>query len=643
MAGSVLGLPIFRAFTANGAPLVGGKLFSYAAGTSTPQATYTDASLSVPNANPVILDANGQAPVWLSALGYKLILQDSLGVVQWTLDNIVEGLTTVNSANVPYTYPGTGGILRTVQDVLSDTISVKQFGAKGDGITDDTAAIQFCLDNFNYVSIPAGNYNVTTLNATKGNQFVDMQGSILIGISTVPVDCILNFQAVSSTWVGLVITGSFSSMYKCCVRWYNATQSSQFNVFFGMSLYHAYGGLFFGPPLDQVSTLQAQSENTIYGFFTRGVQVNLEMNHGNGFLFLESPMLVAEALDWPAGGGFDHAKARCFIAQSGNLDILGGEMQNASGDAVLGRVFEVTGASVYLTGAVTETNVPISYTSGLLVMNGGRTFNTTSNTSQFLIADGAVGELTICGGHRFLRPTGTGTFSAMPFASALGVASSLVVTVDDSVRIIEWRQDMAAGNLGLFIPYDAFSNLRLSGTRFLVTSGSPEMVANNTGVNILAARQVDTTCITLQGWFQTIAFGGGTTYFTAGDGPPGYANTCIENAATGEAYVTNINSASTTTVRQTGIPCEPGDMFSFDIWIKINTGTSAGAGVLGYDQTGTLVGFTKYITESGKPTPTGWHRYFLSFTVPAGVNYIGIGSYGNIAHVRMSNVRVFQN
>lgn len=79
-----------RYFDANGVPLSGGKLFAFQAGTSTPQDTFTDQSGGTPNLNPVILDANGQADVWVSGLGYKFILQDSNGVVQWTEDNVYE-------------------------------------------------------------------------------------------------------------------------------------------------------------------------------------------------------------------------------------------------------------------------------------------------------------------------------------------------------------------------------------------------------------------------------------------------------------------------------------------------------------------------------------------------------------------------
>ena len=80
--------PKLQFFDANGAPLVGGKLFTYAAGTSTPLATYTDAGGNTPTPNPVILDARGEANVWLSGSSYKFVLQTSTGVPVWTVDGL---------------------------------------------------------------------------------------------------------------------------------------------------------------------------------------------------------------------------------------------------------------------------------------------------------------------------------------------------------------------------------------------------------------------------------------------------------------------------------------------------------------------------------------------------------------------------
>jgi len=78
-----------RFFDSNGDPLAGGKLYSYIAGTSTPLGTFTDSTGGTPNANPVILDANGESDVWIGSGTYKFILKNSLDVTQWTVDNVV--------------------------------------------------------------------------------------------------------------------------------------------------------------------------------------------------------------------------------------------------------------------------------------------------------------------------------------------------------------------------------------------------------------------------------------------------------------------------------------------------------------------------------------------------------------------------
>lgn len=87
-------VPKFHAFDAVGVPLIGGLLYSYAAGTSTPLATYTDYTGNTANANPVVLDARGEANVWLSDDLYKLVLKDSLGNTIWTVDHVSANGTT---------------------------------------------------------------------------------------------------------------------------------------------------------------------------------------------------------------------------------------------------------------------------------------------------------------------------------------------------------------------------------------------------------------------------------------------------------------------------------------------------------------------------------------------------------------------
>jgi hypothetical protein len=71
-----------------GKPLAGGQLYTYVAGSyTTPQATYTDSTATEQNANPVVLDSNGMANVWISGY-YNIALYDANGALQYTEANV---------------------------------------------------------------------------------------------------------------------------------------------------------------------------------------------------------------------------------------------------------------------------------------------------------------------------------------------------------------------------------------------------------------------------------------------------------------------------------------------------------------------------------------------------------------------------
>jgi len=78
----------------------------------------------------------------------------------------------VDSKNVTYKADAPGAVIRNVHSKLSDFVSVKDFGAKGDGNHDDTQAIQLAVDSFNSNSFgsiwgdgklyfPKGRYKIT--------------------------------------------------------------------------------------------------------------------------------------------------------------------------------------------------------------------------------------------------------------------------------------------------------------------------------------------------------------------------------------------------------------------------------------------------------------------------------------------------
>jgi hypothetical protein len=88
-------VPVQRFYDNSGFPLVGGKLFTYIAGTTTKQSTFTDSTGGTPNANPTILDYRGEARIWIPPnVAYKYVLSPSTDTDPptapiWTVDQLV--------------------------------------------------------------------------------------------------------------------------------------------------------------------------------------------------------------------------------------------------------------------------------------------------------------------------------------------------------------------------------------------------------------------------------------------------------------------------------------------------------------------------------------------------------------------------
>lgn len=146
-----------------GNPLVGGTLYAYLAGTSTPTNMFSDDTGTVAGTS-VVLDSRGEPTtfklIWIdSSKNYKFILKDSTGTTIWTIDDI-SGDDTADASMVTYTPAGSGAVQTTVQAKLRETVSVKDFGAVGDGVADDTVALQNAFAAHNQLFFPEGTYLV---------------------------------------------------------------------------------------------------------------------------------------------------------------------------------------------------------------------------------------------------------------------------------------------------------------------------------------------------------------------------------------------------------------------------------------------------------------------------------------------------
>ena len=215
-------------FGNNGLPLAGGKLYTYAAGTTTPLATYTSSSGATPHANPIVLDSAGRVPseIWLTSSAlYKFVLKTAADVEIWTKDNVpgIAGpadlalyVTYTNLASTAagmgaaltgFKQAGTGAVAETVQSKLQERVSVKDFGAVGDGVTDDTAAIQAAFDSgAAYISFPKGTYIISDAIEPNSNTVIDARGAHIkfTGGNAVGHVCLIrsreNIEIFGGTW-----------------------------------------------------------------------------------------------------------------------------------------------------------------------------------------------------------------------------------------------------------------------------------------------------------------------------------------------------------------------------------------------------------------------------------------------------------
>ncbi len=168
MAATVIPMPKFMAFSDAGAPLSAGLVYTYAAGTTTPLATYSDSDLITPNANPVVLDSAGRATIYLTASSYKIVLKNSAGATVYTQDNIISSAPYNVDLDVPIT--------------AGEALTAGQAIYLSDGTGSRTAGRWYLTDSdiAAYSTLPITGFVTTTL--TLGEE-----GSVrLLGQATVP-------------------------------------------------------------------------------------------------------------------------------------------------------------------------------------------------------------------------------------------------------------------------------------------------------------------------------------------------------------------------------------------------------------------------------------------------------------------------
>lgn len=187
MTASLSGVFSPQQFTDAGAPAAGYRLYTYSPATTTHKVVYTDAAETTPHTYTsdglggqyIALNSRGELPaaLYLSLGGYDLCLKTSAGATVWTrravgiydgAGSIIDDLASTNDATKAAGQVGFSALLGyatgTVGGKLLNYIDVRDFGAKGDGTTDDTdeiIAAMTALPNGGTVFFPRGTYLIS--------------------------------------------------------------------------------------------------------------------------------------------------------------------------------------------------------------------------------------------------------------------------------------------------------------------------------------------------------------------------------------------------------------------------------------------------------------------------------------------------
>tara|TARA_R110002126_G_C10452983_1_gene499744 strand:+ start:8 stop:973 length:966 start_codon:yes stop_codon:yes gene_type:complete len=138
---------------ANGAPLTGGLIYTYLAGTSTPATTYTTRDGTTNNTNPIVLDAAGRTPneIWLDGgVLYKFVLKSSTYVQIGSYDSIPAINDTTSISNL-ITVAGTNALTGLATPTLVGYATGAQYSFIAQNT--NTSAVTIDIDTLGVKSI----------------------------------------------------------------------------------------------------------------------------------------------------------------------------------------------------------------------------------------------------------------------------------------------------------------------------------------------------------------------------------------------------------------------------------------------------------------------------------------------------------
>jgi hypothetical protein len=188
--GTIAPFPKHQLFTNSGTPCASCKLFTYIAGTTTKENTYSESTLSSANTNPIVLDSAGRATIFLTpGTSYKFVLttssdSDPPASPIWTVDNVV----SVPSANVDVDISATAGEALAANDLV--------YLSQGDG--GRTAGRWYKADaDLDYASVTANSIGFAVAAISSGSSGTVRITGRMTGLSALSVGSVYYVSATA--------------------------------------------------------------------------------------------------------------------------------------------------------------------------------------------------------------------------------------------------------------------------------------------------------------------------------------------------------------------------------------------------------------------------------------------------------------
>ena len=173
----------------DGQPLNDGKIYIGVANldpVTNPLQVYYDEALTITASQPLITSGgyvyrNGTpTQLYVNANDFSITVNDSKNLFVYNFPEAT-GIG-VGAGNIQYLPPFTGGVATTVEVKLAESISVHDFGAVGNGVTDDTTAIQNAINAANLIGGDVVFKDLTYITSTllpKSNVTLQLNGATL--------------------------------------------------------------------------------------------------------------------------------------------------------------------------------------------------------------------------------------------------------------------------------------------------------------------------------------------------------------------------------------------------------------------------------------------------------------------------------